>query len=177
MEFSLGAGVGNNDPVALPATLMLSMHNQTVNPTEFDIAEMAFNAPDTVTGMSLISLTSGNQDWTLAFDNTPGGGFNVNGFGSFDVSLVDSIGEGNGLIVPDETEVFEIQLDGAGLITELDFITEFSEIITTGQPMLAAAKFIHGPGDASAFGATNVPEPSSLVLLTLGGLFIARRRR
>jgi hypothetical protein len=167
MEFTV-------DSPTLPATLTLSMHNQTVNPTEFAIAEMYFNAPQTVTGMSFIS---GGQDWMLQLDNAPGAGFMVNGFGAFDVSMTDGTGELNGIIMAGDTHVFEIALTGSGAIDDSDFVTEFSEVLTTGQPMLGAAKFIQGPGDASAFGATNVPEPSSLVLLTLGGLFIARRRR
>ena len=169
-DFTLSSNLLEDDPI-----LTFSVHNQTTVPDEFDINELYFNAPDNVTGMSVIS---GGTGWTLDLDNAPGGGFNVNGFGMYDVAMVDGVGGDPHEIIPGEIHVFEIQLSGAGPIADIGFVSEFTEIDPGfgGTPTLVAAKFVSGPGDASAYGAT-IPEPGSLAMLVLGGLMLLRRRR
>ncbi len=107
----------------------------------------------------------------------------VDGWGVFDVGVIHGHGDNPGdpshhLIEPGMSKVFVFSFDGFG-ITEADFVLEFSDV--AGQPgnipMLAAAKFVQGPGDASAFGATEVPEPGTLALLGLAGALLATRRR
>ena len=172
-EFTLSSYMLEDDPI-----LTFSVHNQTTAPDEFDMNELYFNAPDNVTGMSVIS---GGTGWTLDLDNAPGGGFNVNGFGMYDVAMVDGVGGDPHEIMPGEIHVFEIQLSGAGSVTDIGFVWEFTEIDPGlgGTPTVVAAKFVSGPGDASAYGATAtpVPEPGSLAMLAFGGLMLLRRRR
>ena len=172
-DFTLSSTLLEDDPI-----LTFSVHNRTTAPNEFDMNELYFNAPDNVTGMSVIS---GGTGWTLDLDNAPLGGFNVNGFGMYDVAMVDGVGGDPHEIMPGETHVFEIQLSGAGPVTDIGFVSEFTEIDPGmgGTQTVVAAKFVSGPGDASAYGAQDVPvpEPGSLAMLVLGGLMLLRRRR
>lgn len=174
--FELPGGVGNNTPVALPVTLTVILDNRTDETNFWDIQQLAFNVPDNVDSLVLTAPPVG---WTELFDNEPLGGSQVNGFGMFDVTLTDGVGGNPAQVLPGEMETFIMELGGSGFITENDFVSEFSEIDPGmgGLPMLVAAKFVNGPGDASGYGATNIPEPGSLALLALGALAILRRRR
>ena len=58
---------------------------------------------------------------------------------------------------------------------DADF-AELSTLPPGDQPVVAAAKFVHGPEDDSAFGGS-VPEPASLSLLAAALVGIAARRR
>jgi hypothetical protein len=102
----------------------------------------------------------------------------VNGFGMFDTSLLDGQGGNPQQVTPGETLVLTLNLTGLGTIAENDFVTEFSELESLGgTPMIATAKFVNGPGDASGYGATNVPEPATLVLMLTTLIAVASRRR
>jgi hypothetical protein len=170
--FELPGPVGDNVAVALPTTLTLTIDNRTDETTLWDISEFYFNVPVEVTGMTL-----SKAGWTETFDNAALGGTMVNGFGMFDMGVVDGQGGNPHQILPGETDSFVFTLTGSGSITELDFShNEFSELEPGGggSRQWVAAKFVNGPGDASAFGA--VPEPGAMALLVLGGLVAVRRR-
>lgn len=82
-------------------------------------------------------------------------------------------------IGPGESEQFEFAFTGVG-VTDLDFVGDLSEFDGGGNTQtLAAAKFVRGPGDESAFGATvlPVPEPSVATLLGLGVAVLTLLRR
>ena len=101
----------------------------------------------------------------------------VNGFGMFDAAVTDGTGGTPHQVLPGESDSFVFALTGAGSITELDFITELSELEpgVGGTPLTVVAKFVEGPGDASGYGGV-VPEPGAMALLVLGGLLAVRRR-
>lgn len=178
--FDLG-GAATKTEVDLPTTLTITLDNRTDETNFWDIQELAFNVPDNVTA---VILTAPPVGWTDSFD---GGPFQVNGFGMFDVTLIDGVGGNPAQVLPGETQIFTLELFGSGSIRELDFangnpidpFNSFSEIDPGmgGTAMIVAAKFVNGPGDASGFGGTTIPEPSSLALLALGALAILRRRR
>ena len=98
----------------------------------------------------------------------------VNGFGVFDVSLIDGQGGNPNQILSGTSKTFELTLSGTGSLTELDLI-DFTNVSSgVGDPMIVAAKFVD-TNNQSGFGAT--PEPGSLALLALGGLLMVKRRR
>ena len=173
LTFTLDAATIDLDAVA-STVLTVSVANQTTAPNEFNITEIFFNVPDTVTSASF-SVNPGSE-WMLNFDNLPGGGIMADGFGDFDLHILDAPGDPIAKVNSGDTVDFGLTLSGTGIISVDDFVTEFSENQTLEVgPMLAAVKFVNGPGDVSAFGAT--PEPSTVALLTAGGSLIFLRRK
>ncbi|MCH7527128.1 MAG: PEP-CTERM sorting domain-containing protein [Planctomycetes bacterium] len=150
--------------------LTLTVSNNTSDPSPFEINEIAFNATAEVTNLS---LTSGLNDWSLRFDQTPGGNHGMDGFGRFDV-ILEWGGGRRPTILPGEKAIFTFAVEGEGF-SDLSFVTDLSSIPPGAMEMLLVAKFIRGPNDDSAFGA--VPEPRSLGLLALGGLVMMWQRR
>lgn len=149
--------------------LTLTVSNNTDDPpAAFEMSEIGFNATDEVTGLS---LATGLDDWTLLFDQSPGAAHKMDGFGRFDARLLWG-GNQTPTILPGEQAVFTFDIEGAGF-SDLSFVTDFS----TPDPlsMIVAGKFIRGPDDDSAFGAT--PEPGALILLACGSMAAMRRRR
>ncbi len=176
LDATLTFELDSTDLDAGTPVLTVTVDNQTVFPDEFNMTEIYFNVPDNVTAVSL-STNPGNK-WVVNFDNALGGGFMANGFGMFDLQLIDGPSGGIAKVATGATAVFGIELTGTGLISQADFISELSEPVPLNIVMLAAAKFVNGPGDSSAFGAT--PEPATLAMLVLGALAIGprvRRRR
>lgn len=152
------------DFVVLGSTLMLTVTNSTVVPDEFNINELYFNGGGDVTGLGVITMPTG---WIL--DDS--GAAMADGFGMFDFALLDGVGGDKTVIMPGESLLFEFEIFGSGVMD--DFTTNFSEPPSGHLPMIAAAKFISGPGDDSAYGA--IPAPGAAIVLL--GAFLPRRRR
>lgn len=144
-------------------TLTITATNDTMNPSQFKINEIYFNGPAGV---------------TLAMDNKPGWNLATNtvgnGFGTFGFALLDGQGNNPHQLFPGEVEVFTFTIL-SGAPTDSDFVTYFSTIPPGEFPAIAAAKFVGGPGDDSAYGAY-IPAPGAAGLL-LAPLAMRRRRR
>jgi len=142
----------------------------------FNMNQVYFNVLTNVTGLALAGLTgTGSPDmaeWTCTFDRDA---LRFDGFGDFDVSLIDGVGSNDNVIGPGDIFVFTFDIAGTGPFSDLDFID-------TSQPQggsvlsYAGAKFFDGD-DRSADGATNVPEPATILLLGLGSLMLLRKRK
>ncbi len=168
-----GASSDETDPGLLSARmdfevvgniLTLTVTNNTADPTAYTINELYFNVPDGV---------------TLSFAGLPGWSDAVNvmaaGFGTFDFALLDGQGGSPNQITAGETVVFSFTIT-AGTPNKGDFITLFSDPVGDNDAYIVAAKFVGGPGDDSAFGAT-LPAPGVLALLGVASLVGGRRRR
>ena len=144
--------------------LTLTVTNNTADPYAYKINELYFNVPDGV---------------TLSFDGLPGWSdavdVMVNGFGVFDFALLDGQGGSPNQITAGETVVFNFTIT-AGAPTKNGFITLFSDPIGDNDGYIVAAKFVGGPGNDNAYGAT-LPAPGALALLAAAGLVGSRRRR
>ena len=137
---------------------------------QFDIVEIYFNYNDTVTGLAWDGAAT--NGWAL-HDNPDN--FHVDGFGYFDVRLyIDP--PPNKSIGPGDSETFNFIFGGSG--TAEDFTTYLS--VENGGDIcgLAAAQFVGGgpDGNAWAYGMV-IPEPATVALLGLGGLFLLSRKR
>ena len=97
------------------------------------------------------------------------------GFGTFDFGLsVPSNQKRESLLDSGESLALVFTIAGTGPYTTADFD------VLNELDMSAAAKFVSGPGDRSAFGASGViPEPGTAGLLATGmlGMALAGRRR
>ena len=121
-------------------------------------------------------------DWTLYSE---GKGQDVptqaNGFGTFDYAVKDGVNGDAATVHPYEVQTFTFSFTCAvaAVCDSADFGTELSRKVGPTMQQLVAAKFIPGPADDSAFGATAtiVPEPSPAALLGLGFVILAMRRR
>ncbi len=177
----------------LDATVEFSVSGSTLNvdvtnltgqggDPAFDIAQIYFNTPDSlddVGGLTLTDVIGGDPaaytQWNTD-TNYSENSYVVNGFGAFDMMVTDG---GQHVINPTETYTFSFSISGTGAYTEADFGTLMSNTSPPhgGMEMLVAVKFVQGPGDASAFGATDIPEPATMCLFGLGGLALLRKRR
>jgi len=179
-DFSSEPGI---DPSVLSATLDFTVGpgnfltligaNSPSSPTpvdEFNINQIFFNASANVSNLAIDTFPA---QWFL--DTT---GTMVREWGVFDFKVFHGheTGPPHHLILPGAFETFVFSFDGVG-ITENDFVLELSDVSDNPDhmPMFAAAKFVQGPNNESAFGA--VPEPGVLAMLAIAGLFGARRRR
>ena len=160
-------------------TLTITVTNRTdeTGMGEFRVNEIYFNAASNV-NIAGTMLTS-PLDWNLEKRQDPppgppcceGGG----AFGRFDFALIGGQGTDTNQILAGDFEVFTLALAGTGPFDMTDFV-EFSSVPPGDTPTLVQAKFVGGPGDDSAFGAT-IPEPSTALLLALGLAALAMRRR
>lgn len=150
--------------------LTLTVTNDTPEVGGFDIDAVYFNATSNITGLQSVPPVSG---WTL-FPNE-----SADGFGTFDFAIISDLGNDPGEIAPGDSLSFTFDVIGSGPFVETDFTTEFSAVPPGDNPVLAAAKFVNGTSDDSAFGAV-IPEPGSalLTLIGVGALgWIKRRTR
>jgi hypothetical protein len=159
------------------STLTLVVTNDTTDPNEFNVNEIYFNVSDTssVTGLTFTSAmhsVEGNvmMDWSSGMPLGLKTDIMADGFGVFDFGLTNMMGETDpSTIWPTQSVTFTFTIAGTGPFAPGDFIAPSSLGYT------AAAKFVNGPGDDSAYGA--VPEPSTALLLALGLVGIAAGRR
>jgi hypothetical protein len=169
--FSIAAPAGATfDFSVVGSTLTLTVTNDTTAPDEYNINEVYFNGSADVSSLTLTSATHSTAgdvmaDWIPVLT-----GVMVDGFDTFDFGLQDGTGElAPPAIGPTENMIFVFSIAGSGPFNDLDFISSNSMGLT------AAAKFVNGPGDDSAYGA--VPEPSTALLLASGLLLLGARRR
>jgi hypothetical protein len=140
----------------------------------FNISELYFNTTANITSLTLDSVMGGNKDdWTLTFNTD---NILVGGLGLFDISLISN-NPSTEFINPLEIVKFTIIIDGASpSYLETDFIALSSP---SGASLVAygAGKFFGGgPGDLSAYGAY-IPEPGTILMLSLGALALVRARK
>lgn len=145
---------------------------------EFSIDSIYFNAPDElddVDGLDLTRVDGGQFGQWNSGTMYSEDGYNVNSFARFDMQITNS---GQHVIDPGETFIFTFAINGPGTYTGASFssLLSINEPGEGGDPMFAAAHFVQGPGDNSAYGATNVPEPTTIALLALGGLWFRKRK-
>ncbi len=164
------------------STLALTVTNLTpeivgVDP-ELKISELYFNTSANVTALTLdsaIHSTKGSitNKWPLTFDQD---NIHVNGFGLYDVSLIDGQGNQPHVIGPGENIVFTMTINnGIGSFLDSDFI-QLSLQVDGHTITAAAAKFYNGSPEMSAYGAS-IPEPGTICLLGFGVLGLIRRRK
>jgi len=163
-------------------TLQLAITNLTPDEggPSFKINEIYFNAKQNVTGLTLTNvINSPIAEWDMGFSQGGGGGgsnpHQVNGFGKFDVYLKDGHGLPADVVEPGETVTFTMSIAGTEPFSDLDFI-ELSTQVDGHTICTAAAKFYNGD-EMSAYGATDVPEPTTLCLFGLGSLLMLSRKR
>lgn len=148
------------------STLTVTVTNDTASPNDYKMNEVYFNAPASLTGLTLTSPPSG---WNLHTNVA------ADGFGVFSFGLIDGVGTSPAMIQPGATTVFTFMMTGTA--SETDFVSIFSSIPPGSQPAIVAAKFVGGPGDDSAYGAT-IPAPGAAAVVAVGaGLMLRRRRR
>lgn len=153
--------------------LTLDVSNDTADPAEFDLRAIYFNVLETsnVTGLTL--LTQPGDDWLLAMDEKAAC------FGTFDYGLLGGVGSDDiNQVLPGDTGTFTFEIAGSGPFFDTDFTTAYSTNPPGNMSTLAAAKFVEGPGDDSAFGGTvHTPEPTTVALMAMGCVAIVRQRR
>lgn len=146
--------------------LTLTVTNETTDPNPFDVSAIYFNASSEIEGLLLSQAPIG---WDLLLNQR------ADGFGTFDFALIGKLGGSEMLIDPGSSSMFIFDILGSDPFQETYFTSDFSTIPPGSNPAIAAAKFVRGPGDDSAFGAM-VPEPSTLSLLLIGSWWCIRRR-
>jgi len=134
--------------------LTVTVTNNTSAPNTYNINKIFFNAVANVTGLALDSATHSAEgdvasDWSLNPAQTKAGTF-----GTFDFALQGPRREGENnpsLIGPGEDIEFVFTISGTGPFDMDDFVESTDP--RSGNAACAAAKFVNGQGDDSAFGA------------------------
>ena len=161
--------------------LTLSVTNDTTAPDEYNINFIYFNATSNVSSLTLDSATS-SIDGDITSGWRLGTGVKADGFGTFDFELADGVGISPHTIQPAETVGFVFSIFGEGPFTAENFTSELSTLPPGDTPTIAAAKFVSGPDDDSAYGSAyggTVPEPGTLGMIAaaLVGLALRNKRR
>lgn len=140
-------------------TLEITVFNDTSGTDSYKINEIYFNAVPAITGLTMSSPASG---WTLNDD------LGADGFGSYDFALIDGVGLDPAQIDSGEHQKFVFTIAGVGPFSAGDFAFEQSTVPPGSTNALAALKFVQGPGGDSAYGATPIPAPASILLGAMG---------
>jgi hypothetical protein len=158
------------------STLTLTVSNTA---SDYNLNKIFFNARSAVAGLSLTSAVHSDGgfdvlgDWSLHTPDERGNPTRAGGFGNFDFALIGPNGRRQpALIGPGESVVFSFAIAGMGPFSPDDFV----ELTSGPIPSLAAAHFVNGPSDDSAYGAT-IPEPATAALLAGGLAALAARAR
>jgi len=152
-----------------PSTLTLTVTNYATN---FDVIAVFFNAPASVTGLS---LSSGPKKWML---ENRGRAVQAGGFGTFDyVAWLTRKDVEKEKLKPGESGVFVFNISGAGPFAATDFTTSLSDARAGQLQANNAANSLQGNNVVA--GAIHAPEPGSRLLLGLGliGLAVTSRKR
>ena len=155
-----------------PTTLTLTVTNDAVI---FDMVAVFFNAPSTVTNLS---LSSGPKDWKLEDSTKKGHPTEAGVFGTFDyVVWVKGKKAKNEKLAPGESGVFVVDISGTGPFAATDFTAGLSDVGPGEVSAFTAATFVLGKDEV--VGAFHTPEPDSSMLLGLGlvGLALTRGKR
>lgn len=158
------------------------LHVDVNNTSAYEIAELYFNTDATLTNLALVG---GNAAWSV-----DGGGAqtqNAGPYGSFNYRV--DFGNGQTFL---GSGVTNLVFDMTGTTSEFAICNTFGANPSNNDNLaIAVIKFQSGPGDDSAFGATDqpgrdlgstgdlVPEGDSNILLACGTLpllFLLRRR-
>ncbi len=132
----------------------------------YEMTSLYFNARNSVADLQLRDTPG----WKLGKNRRAGP------FGEFRFNLKGRRGRHGAKIENGEQQTFLFNILGNGPFSETDFLQSFSKDAHAGVPTILAARFEDGPNHDSAFGAA-VPEPSSLVILIIGGVALGRPRR
>jgi hypothetical protein len=152
------------------SNLLLRIFNDTAAPYAFYINEIFFNSSSKVESLSLLSTDpSSTPGWTYEANQA------ANGFGVFKHTTYAPRRPIND-IKPGDNMLLTFAITGSS-VTQSDFLGQWSTNPPGNISALAAAKFVRGPNDDSAFGAA-VPIPPAILLLGSGlCLFAAVRKR
>lgn len=171
---------GSGDPAELLATLefevsgntlLITVTNDTAEPSAYRISEVLFNATSELTSLTPLTLPDG---WSFATNQ------NANSFGQFDFRVSSGTGQNAPTINPGETKQYSFTFTGTG-VTQETFLNEGSGSTRGG--IIVAARFIHVQGGGgNAYGGTTqtpfIPEPGTAALLVIAyAISIKGRRR